>query len=42
VEQRLPLVDEVIDNSGSLDETRFQVMQALQRFVERFPDFSNR
>lgn len=37
VERRLPLVDEVIDNSGSLAETRLQVEAAFQRFNERFP-----
>lgn len=34
---RLPLVDEVIDNGGSLEETRRQVKAAFQRFSERFP-----
>ena len=29
VEKRLPLVDEVIDNSGTLEETRSQVAQHL-------------
>jgi len=33
----LPLVDEVIDNSGSLEETRLQVVAAYQRFCNRFP-----
>ncbi|MBX5457226.1 MAG: dephospho-CoA kinase [Thermogemmatispora sp.] len=37
VEQRLPLVDEVIDNSGSLEETRQQVTRAFARFCQRFP-----
>ena len=37
VEQRLPLVDEVIDNSGTKKETYLQVEQAFQRFCERFP-----
>lgn len=37
VESRLPLVDEVIDNSGSLEETRAQVAAAFQRFCTRFP-----
>lgn len=36
-ERRLPLVDEVIDNGGTLDETRRQVEAAFQRFNERFP-----
>lgn len=35
--QRIPLVDEVIDNSGTLAETRQQVAAAFARFVERFP-----
>ncbi|WP_052889049.1 dephospho-CoA kinase [Thermogemmatispora carboxidivorans] len=37
VERRLPLVDEVIDNSGSLEETRRQVAGAFARFCQRFP-----
>lgn len=37
IEKRLPLVDEVIDNSGSLDETRSQVEAAFKRFCEQFP-----
>jgi dephospho-CoA kinase len=37
VDERLPLVDEVIDNSGSLDDTRRQVVEAYERFCERFP-----
>lgn len=37
VERRLPLVDEVIDNGGSLAETRRQVEAAFQRFCARFP-----
>ncbi len=37
VESRLPLVDEVIDNGGSLEETRLQVAAAYQRFLNRFP-----
>jgi dephospho-CoA kinase len=32
VEARLPLVDEVIDNSGTLDETRLQTIAAFGRF----------
>ncbi len=36
-ERRLPLVDEVIDNGGSLVETRQQVEAAFKRFNERFP-----
>lgn len=37
VERRLPLVDEVIDNGGTLEQTRRQVSAAFQRFQERFP-----
>lgn len=37
VERRLPLVDEVIDNGGTLEETRLQVAAAYQRFLARFP-----
>jgi dephospho-CoA kinase len=37
VERRLPLVDEVIDNGGSLEQTRLQVEAAFQRFQQRFP-----
>ncbi len=37
VEKRLPLVDEVIDNSGTLAETRSQVAAAFARFCRRFP-----
>ncbi len=34
---RLSLVDEVIDNGGSLEETRRQVEAAFERFLKRFP-----
>jgi dephospho-CoA kinase len=37
VATRLPLVDEVIDNGGSLDDTRCQVSAAFERFRKRFP-----
>jgi len=37
VDERLPLVDEVIDNSGSLDDTRRQVAAAYERFCKYFP-----
>jgi dephospho-CoA kinase len=37
VVERLPLVDEVIDNSGSLDDTRKQVAAAYERFCKQFP-----
>lgn len=35
--ERLALVDEVIDNGGSLEETRRQVEAAFERFLKRFP-----
>ena len=34
---KLALVDEVIDNSGPLEETRRQVQAAFERFCQRFP-----
>ena len=37
VEKRLSLVDEVIDNSGSLHETHRQVESAFKRFCTQFP-----
>jgi dephospho-CoA kinase len=37
VVERLPLVDEVIDNSGSLEDTRRQVAAAYERFCQQFP-----
>ena len=37
VADRLSLVDEVIDNGGSLEETRRQVEAAFERFLKRFP-----
>jgi dephospho-CoA kinase len=37
VVDRLPLVDEVIDNSGSLEDTRKQVVAAYERFCKQFP-----
>jgi len=37
VERRIPLVDEVIDNGGTLEQTRRQVEVAFQRFQIRFP-----
>jgi dephospho-CoA kinase len=37
VASRLRLVDEVIDNSGSLEDTRRQVADAFERFSSRFP-----
>jgi dephospho-CoA kinase len=37
VSARLPLVDEVIDNSGLLEETRRQVTEAFERFRNHFP-----
>ena len=37
VDERLQLVDEVIDNSGSLEDTRRQVAAAYKRFCKQFP-----
>ena len=37
VAARLPLVDEVIDNSGTLENTRKQVAAAYERFCKQFP-----
>jgi dephospho-CoA kinase len=37
IASRLVLVDEVIDNSGSLAETRYQVAAAFNRFCQKFP-----
>ena len=37
VDERLPLVDEVIDNSGPLENTRRQVEAAYKRFCKLFP-----
>ncbi len=37
VEPRLSLVDEVIDNGGSLAQTRAQVVAAFERFQSKFP-----
>ena len=37
LENKLALVDEVIDNGGSLEDTRWQVAVAFERFRERFP-----
>jgi dephospho-CoA kinase len=34
---RLPLIDEVIDNSGTLEDTRKQVVAAYERFCKQFP-----
>ncbi|HEY6407602.1 MAG TPA: dephospho-CoA kinase [Ktedonobacteraceae bacterium] len=37
VADKLALVDEVINNSGALEETRRQVTAAFERFCKRFP-----
>jgi dephospho-CoA kinase len=34
---KVALVDEIIDNSGSLEETKRQVAAAFERFCKRFP-----
>jgi dephospho-CoA kinase len=38
---RFALVDEIIDNSGTLEETRRQVSAAFDRFCKRFPASSH-
>ncbi|HYL43339.1 MAG TPA: dephospho-CoA kinase [Ktedonobacteraceae bacterium] len=37
VQPRLALVDEVIDNGGTLEQTRRQVISAFERFCQKFP-----
>lgn len=37
IASRLSLVDEVIDNGGTLEQTRRQVEAAFARFLEKFP-----
>ncbi len=37
IASKIALVDEVIDNSGSLEQTRQQVAAAFQRFTTKFP-----
>ncbi len=37
VAERLSLVDEVIDNGGSKEETRQQVVAAFERFCRKYP-----
>jgi dephospho-CoA kinase len=37
VQSRLSLVDEVIDNGGTLEQTRRQVALAFERFCQKFP-----
>jgi dephospho-CoA kinase len=36
VKRRLPLVDEIINNSGSLEETQRQVSAAFERFCKKY------
>jgi dephospho-CoA kinase len=36
-QKRLKLVDVVIENGGTLEETRQQVLAALQHFTTKFP-----
>jgi|SRR5436305_4799426 len=38
VSRRLALVDEVIDNGGTLEQTRLQVVAAFERFCRLFPE----
>ena len=40
LENKFVLVDEIIDNGGSLEETRNQVVAAFERFLQRFPPVS--
>jgi dephospho-CoA kinase len=37
ISRRLALVDEVIDNGGTLEQTRLQVVAAFERFCRLFP-----
>ena len=37
VAERLPLIDEVIDNGGSQEETHRQVVAAFSRFCSKYP-----
>ncbi len=37
IQSRLPLIDEVIDNGGTLEETQQQVKAAFERFCRKFP-----
>jgi dephospho-CoA kinase len=37
ISRRLALVNVVIDNGGTLEQTRFQVMAAFERFCQHFP-----
>jgi len=37
VKARIPLVDEVIDNGGTLEQTQHQVTAAFARFLQAFP-----
>lgn len=41
VQTRIPLVDEVIDNGGTIEETRRQVNAAFARFLSKFPVLSS-
>jgi dephospho-CoA kinase len=38
ISRRLALVDEVIDNGGTLEQTRLQVVAAFERFCRLFPE----
>lgn len=40
LENKFALVDEIIDNGGSLEATRKQVVVAFERFLQRFPPVS--
>jgi dephospho-CoA kinase len=38
ISRRLSLVDEVIDNGGTLEQTRLQVRASFERFCQLFPE----
>jgi dephospho-CoA kinase len=38
ISRRLPLVDEIIDNGGTLEQTRLQVVAAFDRFYQMFDE----
>jgi dephospho-CoA kinase len=38
ISRRLPLVDEIIDNGGTLEQTRLQVVAAFERFCRLFDE----
>ena len=38
ISRRIALVDEIIDNGGTLEQTRLQVIAAFERFCQLFPE----